>query len=296
MISTLLRTLISTLASHRKLVLENLALRQQIVVLQRSAKRPRLKTQDRVFWVLLSRIWSGWRDSLSVVKPETVIRWHRKGFRLYWTWKSRRTGQGRPAVSPEVRELIRTMSRANRLWGAPRLHGELLKLGIEISQAAVSKYMARHRKPPSQSWRTFLDNHVRNLVSVDFFTVTTVTFRVLFVFVVLAHDRRRVVHFNVTDSPSAKWTAQQIVEAFPWDTAPRYLLRDRDGIYGHEFTSRVDHMGIKEVKTAPRSPWQNVYASHCTSSVRFGRTPVWRRLSESLVPCCLTGEFGPGCG
>ena len=227
MISTLLRTLISTLASHRKLVLENLALRQQIVVLQRFAKRPRLKTQDRVFWVLLSRIWSGWRDSLSVVKPETVIRWHRKGFRLYWTWKSRRTGQGRPAVSPEVRELIRTMSRANRLWGAPRLHGELQKLGIEISQAAVSKYMVRHRKPPSQSWRTFADNHVRNLVSVDFFTVTTVTFRVLFVFVVLAHDRRRVVHFNVTDSPSAKWTAQQIVEAFPWDTAPRYLLRDR---------------------------------------------------------------------
>ena len=194
------------------LVLENLALRHQIVVLQRSSKRPRLKMRDRVFWVLLSRIWSGWRESLSFVKPETVIRWHRRGFRLYWTWKSRRTGQGRPTVSPEVRELIHKMSRANPLWGAPRVHGELQNLGIEISQAAVSTYMVRHRKPPSQSWRTFLDNHVRNLVSVDFFTVTTVTFKVLFVFVVLAHDRRRVIHFNVTVSPTAKCTAQQIVD------------------------------------------------------------------------------------
>jgi transposase InsO family protein len=157
------------------------------------------------------------------------------------------------------------MSRANPVWGAPRLHGELEKLGIEISQAAVSKYMVRHRKPPSQSWRTFLDNHVHNLVSVDFFTVTTVTFRVLFVFVVLAHDRRRVVHFNVTDSPSARWTAQQMVEAFPWGTAPRYLLRDRDGVYGREFCNRVEHMGIKEVKTAARSPWQN---AHCERFVR----------------------------
>jgi transposase InsO family protein len=160
------------------------------------------------------------------------------------------------------------MSRANPLWGAPRVHGELQKLGIEISQAAVSKYMVRHRKPPSQSWRTFLDNHVRNLVSVDFFTVTTVTFRVLFVFVVLAHDRRRVVQFNVTDSPTAKWTAQQISEAFPWDTGPRYVLRDRDGVYGHEFTSRVDQMGIKEVKAAPRSPWQNPYVERLIGTLR----------------------------
>jgi putative transposase len=156
--------------------------------------------------------------------------------------------------------------------GAPRVHGELLKLGIDISQATVSKYMIRHRKPPSQTWRTFLDNHVEGLVSIDFFTVPTATFRVLFVFVVLAHERRRIIHFNVTDSPSAKWTALQILQAFPWDTAPRYLLRDRDGIYGHEFTSRVGHMGIKEVKTAPRSPWQNAYASYCTPSVLFDAT------------------------
>jgi transposase InsO family protein len=202
------------------------------------------------------------------VKPETVIRWHRKSFKLYWTWKSQRNGHGRPAVSSELRELIRKMSQANPLWGAPRIHGELRKLGIEISQAAVSKYMVRHRKPPSQSWRTFLDNHVGNLVSIDFFTVPTVTFRVLFVFVILAHERRRIIHFNVTESPGAKWTAQQIVEAFPWDTAPRYLLRDRDGIYGHEFTNRVDHMGITEVKTAPRSPWQNPYVERMIGTLR----------------------------
>ncbi len=268
MIATLLRTLISTLASHRKLALENLALRQQIVVLQRSVKRPCLKKSDRVFWVLLARIWKDWTKALILVKPDTVVRWHRTGFRLYWTWKSRRKGHGRPAVPAEVRQLIRRMSRANPLWGAPRVHGELLKLGIEISQAAVSKYMVRRRKPPSPSWRAFLDNHVKDLVSIDFFTVPTVTFRVLFVFVILAHERRRIIHFNVTESPTAKWTAQQIVEAFPWDTAPRYLLRDRDGIYGHEFTSRVDHMGIKEVKTAPRSPWQSPYVERLIGTLR----------------------------
>ena len=268
MIATLLRTLISTLASHRKLALENLALRQQIVVLQCSVKRPCLKKSDRVFWVLLARIWKDWTKALILVKPDTVVRWHRTGFRLYWTWKSRRKGHGRPAVPSEVRQLIRRMSRANPLWGAPRVHGELLKLGIEISQAAVSKYMVRRRKSPSPSWRAFLDTHVKDLVSIDFFTVPTVTFRVLFVFVILAHERRRIIHVNVTESPTAKWTAQQIVEACPWDTAPRYLLRDRDGIYGQEFTSRVDHMGIKEVKTAPRSPWQSPYVERLIGTLR----------------------------
>ncbi len=191
MISTLFRSLISALSSHRKLALENLALRQQLSVLRRSVKRPHLKSRDRLFWVLLSTIWTDWAEMLTIVKPETVIRWHRKGFRLYWTWKSRRTGKGRPAVALEIRELIRKMSRANPLWGAPRVHGELLKLGIEISQATVSKYMSRHRKPPSQGWRTFLDNHVGDLVSIDFFTVPTVTFRVLFVFVILRRRRGR---------------------------------------------------------------------------------------------------------
>ena len=221
-----------------------------------------------MFWVLLSHLWHGWAETVSIVHPETVIRWHRTGFKLFWTCKSRRPGPGRPAITPEVRALIRTMAHANPLWGAPRIHGELLKLGLEISQAAVSKYLVRPNRPPSQHWRTFLANHVRHLVAVDFFIVPTVMFKVLFVFVVLAHDRRRVLHVNVTDAPSARWTAQQIVEAFPWDTAPQYLLRDRDAVYGAVFSSRVHSLGIREVKTAPRSPWQNPYVERVIGTLR----------------------------
>ena len=165
-----------------------------------------------------------------------------------------------PAVSREVRDLIRRMSRENQLWGAPHIHGELLKLGIEISETSVAKYMARQRKPPSQTWRTFLDNHVQNLVSVDFFTVPTIRFQVLYVFLVLAHHRRRVVHFNVTAHPTAEWTAQQLREAFPFDQIPRYLLRDRDTIFGDSFREQVQDMQIEEVLSAPRSPWQRAYS------------------------------------
>jgi hypothetical protein len=148
------------------------------------------------------------------------------------------------------------MSRANPLWGAPRIHGELLKLGIDLSQTTVATYMISHPKPPSPSWRAFLDNHLKDIVSIDFFTVPTVTFRILFVFLVLAHDRRRIVHFNVTEHPSAEWTGRQLIEAFPWDTAPRYLIRDRDKIYGRDFTRRIHALAIKQVLIAPRSPWQ----------------------------------------
>ena len=218
--------------------------------------------------MFLSRIWTGWTSTLTLVKPETVIGLHRKGFRLYWRLKSRGARRGRPAVPGEVQKLIRKMSQANPLWGAPRIHGELLKLGIEISQPAVSKHMVRTGKGPSQSWRTFLDNHLKELVSIDFFTVPTLTFQVLFVFVVLSHERRRVVHFNVTQSPTAKWTALQVIQAFPWDTAPRYLIRDRDGTYGHNFVQRVRSMGIKEVRIAPRSPWQNPYAERFIGTLR----------------------------
>ena len=268
MFLTLLKTLLATLTTHRSLALENLALRQQLAILQRSSKRPCLTRTDRLFWLLLSRIWRGWADSLAIVTPETVIRWHRKGFKAYWTRKSRGKNRGRPAVAPEVRRLIRMMSQANPLWGAPRIHGELLKLGIEISETSVSKYMARGGKPPSQAWRTFLENHLRELVSIGFLTEPTLSFRVLFVFVVLAHNRRRVVHFNVTDSPTAKWTSLQILQAFPWDTAPRYLLRDRDCTYGQEFVHRVRSLGIEEVKIAPRSPWQNPFAERFVGTLR----------------------------
>ena len=171
---------------------------------------------DRLFWVVLSRLWSGWREILVIVKPETVIGWHRKGFRRFWTRKSRRGKPGRPPVSSEVRGLIRRMSRENPLWGAPRIHGELRMLGFEVSEAAVSKYMPRHPKPPSQTWRTFLENHVGCLASTDFFVVPTATFSLLFVLVVLRHERRRIVHIGTTAHPTAAWVAQQIREAFPW--------------------------------------------------------------------------------
>jgi putative transposase len=268
MLTLILTGLLFALRTQRALVLENLALRHQLAVLHRTAPRPRLRPSDRLFWVLLARLWHGWAEVVAIVQPETVIRWQRTGFRLFWTWKSRRPGLGRPAVAPDVRALIRTMARANPLWGAPRIHGELRKLGLEISQATVSKYLVRRRTPPSQTWRTFLANHLGSLVSVDFFVVPTAMFKVLFVFVVLAHNRRRVVHVNVTDAPTARWTAQQLVEAFPWDTAPRYLLRDRDAIYGAVFSRQVQALGIHEVKIAPRAPWQNPYVERLIGTLR----------------------------
>ena len=203
-----------------------------------------------------------------IFKPDTLVRWHRKGFRLYWTWKSRPRRGGRPAIDPDVRELIRTMSRNNIGWGAPRIHGELKMLGIQISESTVAKYMIRHRNPPSQTWRTFLANHTDCIAGIDFFTVPTATFRILYVFIVLSHDRRHIVHFNVTAHPTAMWTAQQLVEAFPFDSAPRYLLRDRDSIYGERFRNRVKSLGIDEVLTAPRSPWQNPYVERIIGSIR----------------------------
>jgi transposase InsO family protein len=258
----------SSFKERRDLALENLALRQQLAVLKQERKRPAIKNRDRLFWVWLSRIWRGWRAPLLIVKPDTVIGWHRKGFRLFWTRLSRRKIGGRPSASSQIRALIKQMTQANPLWGAPRIHGELLKLGIDISERTVSRLMPKNRKPPSQSWRTFLDNHFRELVSIDFLTVPTATFRVLYVLVVLAHDRRRVVHFNVTEHPTAAWTAQQMIEAFPEETAPRFLLRDRDQIYGVEFRRRVAGMRIEEVMTAPHSPWQSPYVERLIGSIR----------------------------
>ena len=198
-LTTLLTNLSSIFHSRAALQLENLALRHQIGVLQRSIRnRPKLTLVDRLLWVWLSRIWSGWRSALAIVRPETVVAWHRKGFRLFWTWKVPHGQPGRPGISRELRDLIRKMCRENPSWGAPRIHGELLKLGIDIGESSVNKYMVRNRKPPSQTWRTFLENHAQQLVSIDFFTVPTIRFQVLYVFLVLAHDRRRILHFNVT--------------------------------------------------------------------------------------------------
>ncbi len=250
------------------LQLELLALRHQLAVSERTSPRPNLRSADRLLWVILSRILPTWRDALIIVKPETVVGWHRKGFRLFWTWKSRRRRGGRPAIPGDVRDLIRRVSRDNPLWGAPRIHGELLKLGIQVSQATVSKYMIKCPRPPSQTWRTFLQNHMHCLASMDFFVLPTATFRLLFVFIILHHERRRIVHFDVTAHPTAIWIKQQITEAFPWDTAPGYLIRDRDSAYGNIVTARIEALGIEEVVTAPRSPWQSPFVERVIGSIR----------------------------
>jgi putative transposase len=231
----LLRLLPFLCDGHRLLALENLALRQQLAVYKRTVTRPPLRRTDRLFWVGLATFWAGWRQSLVIVTPNTVLRWQRRRFREYWTKLSARPTRGRPPVNAEIKALVRRMAAANLLWGAPRIHGELLKLGIHVAERTVSRLLPKRPTPPSQTWRTFLVNHVRDLVSIDFFTVPCARLRVLFVLVVLAYDRRRVVHFNVTEHPTAAWTAQQVVDAFPDNSAPSYLLRDRDRVFGQQF-------------------------------------------------------------
>ena len=263
-----LRLLPFLFGGYRQLAVENLALRQQLAVYKRTTARPKLRTTDRLFWIWLARVWAGWRQALVIVSPDTVLRWQRRRFREHWTKLSDRPRLGRPPISAETAALIRKMAATNPLWGAPRIHGELLKLGIDVAERTVSRLLPRPRRSPSQTWRTFLANHVRDLVSLDFFTVPTARLRVLFVLVVLVHHRRRVVHFNVTEHPTAHWTAQQIVDAFSDDSAPAYLLRDRDSVYGHVFRQRVKGMGIGEVLTAPYCPWQNPLAERLIGSIR----------------------------
>jgi Integrase core domain len=267
---TLLRFIVSVLVHRFRrravLELENLALRHQLHVLRRQLPgRPWLFAIDRLLWVWLYRLWPRCLEVMVLVKPATVIQWHRQGFRLFWRWHSR---SGRPSVDRAVRKLIRQMSSANPLWGAPRIHGELLKLGIEASQATVAKYMVRRRGAPSPTWRTFLRNHAEGIAAIDMFVVASASFRLLYVMIILAHDRRKILRTAVTDHPTAAWLSRHVTEAFPWDTAPRYMLRDRDGSYGAYFCNRVEAMGITEVITAPRSPWQNAYVERVIGSIR----------------------------
>ena len=265
----ILSTLLGLFRSRARLHLELLSLRQQLAMAkQKPHKRLRVHWRQRLFWVYLYRLWPGCLQTLQIFKPDTLIRWHHKGFKLYWRWKSHCFHADRPKISPEVRELIRTMSQENMGWGAPRIHGELKMLGIDISQATIAKYMVKHRNPPSQTWRSFLNNHRKNIVSIDFFTVPTATFQILYGFLVLNLERREIIHFNVTEHPTAQWTAQQMVEAFPWETAPKYLLRDRDSIYGACFRRRVHSLNMEEVCTAPRSPWQNPFVERLIGSIR----------------------------
>ena len=267
-VCALLSFLAACFRSRCSMQLEILALRHQLAVYRRSVPRPRLQPTDRLLWSWLARVWSRWQDALAFVQPCTVVSWQQKRFREHWRRLSQGRKPGRPAVAREVRALIRTMWQSNPTWGSPRIVGELRKLGIEVAKSTVEKYRVRPRTPPSPTWKTFLTNHVQDLVSLDFFVVPTVTYHVLFVLVILAHERRRVLHVNVTAHPTATWTTQQVVDAFPWDDVPRYLLRDRDCIYGGSFRQRVRNMGIEEVIIAPRSPWQNPYVERFIGSIR----------------------------
>jgi transposase InsO family protein len=267
---TLVRSIVSVLAcrfrSRAVLELELLTLRHQLNVLRRQQPgRLRLSLIDRLLWVWLYRLWPRCLDAMVLVKPTTVVQWHRQGFRLFWRWRSR---SGRPSVNREIRDLIRQMNAANPLWGAPRIHGELIKVGIEISQATVAKYMVRRRGGPSPTWRSFLRNQADGIAAFDVFIVASASFRLLYVMVILSHERRKIMLTAVTEHPTAAWLSQQLTEAFPWDTAPRYLLRDRDASYGSEFCNRVEAMGITQVVTAPRSPWQNAYVERVIGSIR----------------------------
>src|SRR5256886_9761901 len=259
-ILSLFRMILLILGGYEQVALENLALREQLAIFQRSVPHPKMRPTDRLFWVCLRKVWKEWKSALVIVRPATVLDWQRRRFRRFWSQLSQHKNPGRPRTNADIRRLEKTMAEANVGWGAPRIHGELLKLGIEVSERTVSRLMPKRSTAPSQTWRGVLDNDVRDLVSIDFFTVPTARLHVLFVFIVLSHERRRVIHFNVTEHPPAAWTAQQIVEAFPEDAAPRYLIRDRDGVYGRRLRNRVEGMGIQEVLTAAQSPWQNRFA------------------------------------
>jgi transposase InsO family protein len=260
--------LIGLFRSRASLAAEILVLRHQINVLRRnSPKRQTFSLTDRLIFAGLYRLAPTVLNALAIVKPETVIKWHRAGFRSYWRWKSRHRG-GRPTIAPAIRKLIREMSIANPLWGAPRIHGELLKLGIGVGETSVAKYMVKRREPPSQGWKTFLRNHADGIAAMDMFVVPTISFRLLYGLLIVGHGRRHILWFGVTAHPTAEWIANQVTEACGWGQAPRYLIRDRDGAYGEIFIRRLRSMAIRDRPTSPRSPWQNAYAERLIGSIR----------------------------
>ena len=264
----ILAVLTSPFKSKTRLEAENAALRHQLIVLRRKVKgRAHLTNNDRWFFILMYRWFPSILEVLVIIRPETVVHWHRAGFRRYWRWKSR-SPEGRPQIEAGLRALIRQMSMENPLWGAPRIHGELLKLGFEVAQSSVAKYMVKRRGPPGQGWLTFLRNHAPDIAAMDLFVVPTIGFDLLYAFVVVRLDRRDLVWINVTRNPTAEWVARQITEAFPWGGAPGYMIRDRDRIYGTIVTRRLRAMGIRDKPTAPASPWQNGFAERLIGSIR----------------------------
>jgi len=281
-----LGTLVRLLRARGSLLLENLALRQQLAVLKRRHPRPRLDLLDKLFWVAVRRFWSGWQQSLIVVTPGTVVRWHRAGFRLYWKLISKvRRPVGRRQTSKEIQEWIFRMVVENATWGAPRIHGELLMLGFDVSERTISRWMKRApRDPePARRWLTFLRNHREAIAAMDLFTVPTITFSALYCFFVIRHDRRRILHFNVTKHPTSSWIVQQLREAFPFGSAPRFVIFDRDAKYGLEVPSAVRSLRASPVRTSFESPWQNGVAERWVGS--------WRR---DLLDHIIAVDFQPG--
>jgi putative transposase len=277
--------------SRRVLVLENLALRQQLAIVAHGGRRPRLGSVDRLFWVALRQLWPDWSKALAIVQPATVVAWHRRAFHAYWRRISRK--QGRPPIDVKLRELIGRMVRENR-WGAPRIHGELLTLGFQVSERTVSRYVraARPHRPSGTAWKTFLDNHREALAAMDFFLVPTLTFRLRYVLLVIRHDRRRVLHWNVTAHPTAGWVIQQLREAFPFETRPRYILLDRDSIFSTEVCQALRRMHVQPIRTAYRSPWQNGVAERWIGTCRrelldhvivLNEQHLWRLLREFVA-------------
>ena len=267
----LIGTLHRVLRAKRSLLLENLALRQQLAVLKRKHPRPRLAIFDKVFWILARRLWSGWKQALIIVSPETVVRWHRSGFALYWRLITRTQRViGRKRIAREVRDLIFRMVTENPTWGAPRIHGELLMLGFDISERTISRWMRRAPRNPelAKRWLAFLRNHREAIAAMDFFTVPTVNFTLLYCFFLISHDRRQILHFNVTRHPTSLWVAQQLREAFPYQPTAKFLIFDRDAKYGAEVPAMVRSLALRPIRTSYRSPWQNGIAERWVQSCR----------------------------
>ena len=269
----------SLFASRSHLLLENLALRQQLTAFRRHTKRPHITQLDRLFWVTLRCDWSNWKDSLVIVTPNTVVGWHRAGFRLYWKWISKRKALGRKPIAKELREIILQIAVENPTWGAPRIHGELLKLGFDVSERTVSRLLQRAPRNPDaiSRWKAFLKNHREAIAAMDFFTVPTLTFGVLHCFFVIAHERRRVLHLNVTRYPTQLWVCQQLRDAFPFNVPYKYLIFDRDSKFGEEVCEAVEGFGLRPVRTSYRSPWQNGVAERWVGSCR-------RELLDHVIP------------
>ena len=254
--------------SRTQLQLEIVYLRKQLEILARTSAKPRLLPTDRFFFSILTNIFSSWKTTLLIIKPETVIRWHQQGFKVYWRWKSR-SALGRPRIPQEQIDLIKQIASDNPLWGAPRIHGEILKLGLDISESTVLRYMpTRPQRTTGQHWKTFLKNHSAEIISLDFFVVPTITFKVLHVLVFLSHDRRKIIHFNVTDHPSSEWATQQLRNAFCDEQPLKFLIRNRDSKFGEAFTHSAKALGIRPILTAYRSPWQNGYVERVIGSIR----------------------------